>query len=163
MAVHYSHLTSVGSPDERPPVVPDVQGLPSTVERLPEPERRPRRSSSSGEVWRGSRALRQCGRCGTEHRQQRCPECYPPWVGSTRKASLPADWWRISAEVIARDPVCRLQLDGCQGASVQADHIGDRLDHRMINLCGVCGSCHGKRTAQQANTSQARPQWEPWQ
>ncbi len=167
MAVHYSHLTSVGSPDERPaPWSPSVTlaGAEGNPKLLPEVDpRRPRRSSSSDGISRGSRALRQCGRCGTEHRQQRCPECYPPWAGSTRKASLPADWQKISAAVIARDPVCTLQLDGCQGASVQADHIGDRLDHRMSNLRGVCVPCHLKRTSQQAHAAQARPARKGWQ
>jgi hypothetical protein len=69
------------------------------------------------------------------------------WEGSTRRATLPRDWHKITKRILRRDPVCTL----CWAApSTEADHVGDRLDHRDESLRGVCGPCHRRRTLGQA-------------
>lgn len=59
-----------------------------------------------------------------------------------------AEWRRLRAAVLARDPVCATR--GCGRKSTHADHIvprarggGDTLD----NLRGACASCHNRRSA----------------
>jgi 5-methylcytosine-specific restriction enzyme A len=83
------------------------------------------------------------------------------WAGSTRAANLPADWKARRARVLRRDPVCTLRTH-CAGApSVEVDHAGDKHDHRLEMLRGVCTDCHLHRTLAQAATARtaqaARP------
>ena len=78
----------------------------------------------------------------------------PPWAGSTRADDLPKDWRKRRGHVLERDPVCRLRLV-CDGApTTEVDHIGERTDHRLHMLRGVCHPCHRTRSLGQA--AQAR-------
>lgn len=82
-----------------------------------------------------------------------CPQhTRAPWSGSTRRSELPGDWYSFrKPAVLARDPWCKLRLPGCEGRSVEVDHVGDKLDHRLVVLRGVCGYCHRQRTAAQGH------------
>ena len=72
------------------------------------------------------------------------------WSGGGR-SRLPRNWSSsIVPAILRRDPTCRLSDEGCWSTSTEVDHIGDRNDHRLDNLRGVCKPCHEKRTAQQA-------------
>lgn len=80
-----------------------------------------------------------------------------PWDKWYRRAH----WLRLRTLVLARDPVCKM----CQrNASTVADHI---VPHKgvwelfcdMLNLQGLCGPCHDKKTAREdGGFGNARPQ-----
>ena len=72
------------------------------------------------------------------------------------RTPLPADWPKIRAHILKRDPRCTLHLDVCTTRSEQVDHINDPADHRPENLRGVCEPCHRKRTHAQAAEGRAR-------
>jgi 5-methylcytosine-specific restriction protein A len=96
-----------------------------------------------------------------------CPVHAPaPWAGSTRRATLPKDWDKRRAAVLARDWVC--MCDGCPQCEhvlpdwrhcyrppTDCDHIGDRLDHSLGNLRGLCHPCHTQHTHQQSDAAKA--------
>ncbi|WP_275559611.1 HNH endonuclease signature motif containing protein [Streptomyces sp. 5-6(2022)] len=70
------------------------------------------------------------------------------WNTSRRASRLPKNWKRIRAEVLARDPVCR--ICGVR-ASVVADHIVPMTDnHELEALQGACEPCHRQKTAREA-------------
>lgn len=72
------------------------------------------------------------------------------WAGSDRAAHLPGDWPARRRAVLRRDPICMLRTH-CHGSlSAEVDHIGERTDHRLEQLRGVCSACHHKRTDAQA-------------
>jgi hypothetical protein len=51
--------------------------------------------------------------------------------------------------VIARDPLCQLNFEGCTRLSTLADHKTPKNaggDDSMDNLQGVCSPCHGIKT-----------------
>lgn len=80
------------------------------------------------------------------------------WRESDRVKRLPAGWARIRAEILARDPVCRI----CTvRPSTHCDHIVAKLDdHRPEGLQGVCGPCHDQKSAREgadAAKAKARP------
>jgi 5-methylcytosine-specific restriction protein A len=55
-------------------------------------------------------------------------------------------WRRLSAECLARDPVCT--APGCREKSLIADHIVPRAQggaDTLANTRGLCASCHGGR------------------
>jgi 5-methylcytosine-specific restriction endonuclease McrA len=84
-----------------------------------------------------------------------------------------ADWRRKRQAQLERDRWrCQLQLEGCQGAASEVDHIlGAQADPNHTALRSVCSSCHKKRTAEQGGgwrkrngpapdpPHQARTQW----
>lgn len=71
----------------------------------------------------------------------------------TPARTLPADWRRIRARVLARD---RHRCVDCGAREqLEVDHIGNRDDHSVANLRTLCARCHRRRTAQQA----ARARW----
>lgn len=75
-----------------------------------------------------------------------------PWARqSVRRASLPKEFFRNRAIVLKRDGhQCRIGYpDRCIGTANQADHVGDRNDHRVENLRAACAPCHAHRSAQQ--------------
>ena len=85
-----------------------------------------------------------------------------------RSTPLPPNWrTEIRPFVLNRDdyrctwihgnpeglPVTAAELDGprrCNATATDADHIGDRDDHRPENLRSLCGPHHDHRTAGQA-------------
>ncbi|KJK46354.1 hypothetical protein UK23_23860 [Lentzea aerocolonigenes] len=84
-----------------------------------------------------------------------------PWTGSDRSARLPADWPRIRARILRRDPLCRV----CgYRLSAEVDHIEPGDNHEDSNLQGICPPCHrtksareGGRAAAARRTSALRP------
>lgn len=79
-----------------------------------------------------------CERTGNEHRS--------PTTRTRPSSSTVRE--RIRAEVLHRDPLCTIRLDGCTGASEVADHIvpaalGGRYE--PDNLRGACDHCNSVR------------------
>lgn len=61
-----------------------------------------------------------------------------------------ARWRRLSARVVAEEPLCRLGLLGCTGRSEVGDHIipvsvAPRLAFERSNVQGACSWCNNKR------------------
>ena len=80
------------------------------------------------------------------------------WQGSTRRATLGREFFRNRAAVL-RDAGHRCQIgypDICTGTANQADHVGDRLDHRRENLRAACPECHQHRSSQQGGQAAGR-------
>jgi 5-methylcytosine-specific restriction endonuclease McrA len=79
------------------------------------------------------------------------------WKGSTRRATLPREFFRNRARALRRDGYrCQLRYpDICTGVANQGDHIGDRLDHRVENLRAACPECHQHRSSQQGGQAYA--------
>ena len=75
------------------------------------------------------------------------------WVDSDRKARLPVGWPKIRAEILARDPICKV----CDiRPSRFCDHIVAKLDdHRPEGLQGLCGPCHDQKSAREGNEAKA--------
>lgn len=74
---------------------------------------------------------------------------------------LPADWWRLVA-------LCKKKAGGrcewrlpsgkrCPRPGKDADHIGDKDDHRIENLRLLCDHHHKKRTSAQALAARVGP------
>lgn len=93
-----------------------------------------------------------------------CPNLQPcpdhqrkPWQSSNRRAELPPDWERRRRTVLKRDPLC---TDGriCNGLALSTDchHTGDKHDHSLESLAGVCRACHNAATQQQSAEARAR-------
>lgn len=91
------------------------------------------------------------------------------WTGPSatdRRATLPADWAVRRRAVLDRDPVCTCtgcprcstpaRTLGCARPSTDADHTGERTDHRLEALAGKCSECHSHRTAQQGTAARWR-------
>jgi 5-methylcytosine-specific restriction endonuclease McrA len=104
------------------------------------------------------RAPKVCSTPGCPHTQP-CPD-HPkiPWANSTRRTELPKDWASRRATVLRRDPTCTLGTT-CAGLalSVEVHHIGDKHNHALNNLAGVCTNCHRAETQQQASTARRTP------
>lgn len=97
-----------------------------------------------------ARASRPCRIPGCPHLKP-CPiegHERKPWEGSNRRAELPTNWTSsIAPAVLARDPTCTI----CHAASsTDVHHIGNKHDHRLEQLAGVCSSCHRAETQAQA-------------
>lgn len=87
-------------------------------------------------------------------RSQPCPD-HPrvAWEGSTRRTELPPDWERRRRRVLARpeDQTCTLGTTcGGLALSVEVHHVGNKHDHSLENLAGVCKRCHTEETLRQA-------------
>lgn len=59
-------------------------------------------------------------------------------------------WRRLSAEVVAAQPLCQIRLPGCTYVSTQGDHIipvsvAPRLALVRSNVQGACAWCNNKR------------------
>lgn len=80
------------------------------------------------------------------------------WKGSTRRATLGKEFFRNREVVLRRDGRrCQIRTpDICTGAANQADHIGDRLDHRPENMRAACPECHQHRSSQQGGAAYAQ-------
>lgn len=74
------------------------------------------------------------------------------WKGSDRKARLPSGWSKIRAQILTRDPVCKI----CNvRPSRFCDHIAAKTDdHSEAGLQGVCGPCHDKKSSAEGNAAQ---------
>jgi len=98
------------------------------------------------------RASRLCPHPDCPHPQP-CPDhARKAWQGSTRRQQLPLDWNQRRAHVLARDLTCTI----CHTEpSAEVHHTGDRHDHRLDQLAGVCASCHRLETQQQSARARA--------
>ena len=74
------------------------------------------------------------------------------WMGSDRKARLPSGWSKIRAQILARDPICKI----CNvRPSRFCDHIKAKADdHSEAGLQGVCGPCHDQKSSREGNAAQ---------
>lgn len=59
-------------------------------------------------------------------------------------------WRRLSARVVAEEPLCKIALAGCTGLSEQGDHIvpvsvAPELALMRHNVQGACAWCNNKR------------------
>lgn len=97
------------------------------------------------------RAPKVCSHPGCPYPQP-CP-VHPkiPWQGSTRRTELPPDWERRRRIVLERDVICTLGTT-CGGLALSREvhHRGDKHDHRLEALGGVCVNCHQAATLEQA-------------
>lgn len=84
------------------------------------------------------------------------------WAGSDRRADLPANWEAVRRFVLERDKTCRCPgclrcspVPGgpCVARSTDADHLGDRRDHRPEMLAGKCGPCHDLKSSSEGNVA----------
>lgn len=85
------------------------------------------------------------------------------WAGSDRRRRLPPGWAKIRAEILKRDPTCK--ICGVR-ASTFCDHIVAKADdHSDTGLQGLCGPCHDQKSAREGaaaakakgRPTQARP------
>jgi 5-methylcytosine-specific restriction endonuclease McrA len=74
------------------------------------------------------------------------------WRGSDRKSRLPSGWPKIRAQILARDPICKI----CNvRPSRFCDHIVAKVDdHSEAGLQGVCGPCHDRKSSAEGNAAQ---------
>lgn len=61
-------------------------------------------------------------------------------------------WRKLAAQVVAEEPTCWLQLDGCTRLSTTGDHIYSVATHPHLaltrsNIRGACASCNRVRGA----------------
>jgi 5-methylcytosine-specific restriction enzyme A len=81
------------------------------------------------------------------------------WKGSTRKQTLPVDWERIRRVVLER---CAYRCEWvendarCYSKATDVDHKGDRLDHSVESLQGLCNPHHLVKTGRDARARQLR-------
>lgn len=78
------------------------------------------------------------------------------WANSDRRARLPSGWAKLRAEILARDPICKV----CHvRPSAFCDHIKAKTDdHRPEGLQGLCGPCHDQKSAREgAEAAKASP------
>lgn len=75
------------------------------------------------------------------------------WASSNRRHELPSNWPDIVRTVKRRDPACT--WPGCDQPATDVDHIGNKHDHRLGNLRGLCSPHHRERTASQARAAHA--------
>jgi 5-methylcytosine-specific restriction endonuclease McrA len=59
-------------------------------------------------------------------------------------------WRTLVAQVVAEEPYCWLQLEGCAGASTTGDHVipvtvQPELAMERANVRGACWPCNDKR------------------
>ena len=75
------------------------------------------------------------------------------WRGSDRVNRLPSGWKKKREKILARDPICVL----CKvRPSTHCDHIQAKTDdHRDEGLQGVCGTCHGQKSAREGHAAAA--------
>lgn len=84
-----------------------------------------------------------------------------PWVGSTRRQRLPADWSTPGGccdQVLGAPDgrVCKLRYDGCAGYATQVDHIKAGDDHSRGNLQSVCEHCHRIKSGREGAAARPR-------
>lgn len=78
-----------------------------------------------------------------------------PWSSSDRRSRLPSNWFSSARpHILRRDPMCKLQYQGCLGVSTEVDHVKRGDDHSPQNLQGVCKRCHATKSAREGNAAQ---------
>lgn len=81
-------------------------------------------------------------------------------AGSRRTEPLPSDWAETRVRIADRDNhVCQLGYSNCTILGTQVDHIIPSSVQRIEsdqNLQLVCGNCHSKKTAREANNSKPK-------
>jgi 5-methylcytosine-specific restriction protein A len=98
----------------------------------------------------GCGAVVQHGRCPT-HARERKRELRQRDAkrGTATQRGYGASWRAIRAEVIVRDPICRI----ChRNPSTDADHVVPRSrggTDDLTNLQGTCHGCHSSKTARE--------------
>jgi hypothetical protein len=125
-----------------------------------------------------------CRPCGNlacpnlvERGQRWCPSCRPSsrWgdkTGTTPRTATYAHQ-KSRARILRRDPVCRLQLPGCEQRSVILDHIVPVAAAGIENLTtaqiesdankrGVCQACSNKISSQQGHWFASHRVETPW-
>lgn len=81
------------------------------------------------------------------------------WRGSDRVQRLPGNWRQIRARILARDPICK--LCGVR-PSTHCDHIEAKTDdHSDAGLQGVCGLCHGRKSAAEGHEAKRKKRRRP--
>lgn len=85
----------------------------------------------------------------------------PGRKGSTRKDSLPPDWWKRRRRILRRDnEQCQhVRYDTgrkCLRPANQVDHIDDRLDDSDANLQSLCWYHHQQKSSSQGGTAAAK-------
>lgn len=81
------------------------------------------------------------------------------WEGSTRRDELPDDWPDRRALVMQRDHYrCRWVINAqsderCGTTATDVDHIGDRNDHRLINLQALCREHHAIKSSREGTAA----------
>ncbi len=92
-----------------------------------------------------------------------CPEhkavaqkIYDDQRGSSNSRGYGAKWRRIRKAILARDPVCTCDDDGCSCAA-DCNKASTDVDHKIPrreggrdtnkNLHGMCHDCHSRKTA----------------
>jgi 5-methylcytosine-specific restriction endonuclease McrA len=74
------------------------------------------------------------------------------WKGSDRKSRLPSGWSKIRAQILRRDPICK--ICGVRPSRF-CDHIVAKADdHSEAGLQGVCGPCHDQKSSAEGNVAQ---------
>jgi 5-methylcytosine-specific restriction endonuclease McrA len=90
--------------------------------------------------------------CAAHIKDPKRPEAtYDRWRGSahSRGYNSRGRWGKLRKLIIARDPLCQLNFEGCTRISTLADHKTPKNaggDDSMDNLQGVCSVCHGIKT-----------------
>lgn len=117
--------------------------------------------------------LRACAGCAQGFKPRHARQRYCDKPGCQAKAPAPsptthngppnAERERIKAAVLARDPLCTIQLPGCTGRSEVPHHVVDAADGGAFTLDNLAGACHhcnsalgGRRAHQSAHAAQAR-------
>jgi len=81
------------------------------------------------------------------------------WQGSDRVRRLPSGWKKIRARILERDPICK--LCGVR-PSTHCDHIVAKTDdHSDTGLQGVCGECHGRKSAAEGHEAKRNKRRRP--
>lgn len=89
-------------------------------------------------------------RCA-QHAYTPRPDRAPDTRASAGKRGYDADWRRLRAWYLARNPVCEIRRKCTGAAATEVDHIvpldegGERLDEG--NLQAACHPCHVSKTA----------------
>jgi 5-methylcytosine-specific restriction enzyme A len=74
----------------------------------------------------------------------------PYWLGSDRRARLPADWPYRRARVLRRDgyrcTALSIYGERCELRATDVDHIKPGDDHRETNLASLCTWHHRRKS-----------------
>ena len=81
------------------------------------------------------------------------------WEGSTRKETLPPNWQQLRRIVLdrcgGRCEVVKKNGKRCWDKATDVDHMGDRLDHSVERLRGICTWHHSRKSSREGNEAQA--------
>jgi 5-methylcytosine-specific restriction endonuclease McrA len=103
-----------------------------------------------------------CATCGKPiFNASRCPEHRTAWKRrpTRNQGAYRGAWPLLVKQILERDPQCILRYPGCEGRSVEVDHVigvSEGGDNSPENVRGVCRRCHATRTGQQGARANAR-------